>query len=316
MWFDQSGDFDPSAFDPLLPFHYDTNKGRWTSERARCWTKLHYQYDDLVPKPGTSEDSPQYLADLRKHINDLYPGTSATIQLDAPGYTLPEKNSFNDYIINVVYDRYALGGTAYSILFFLGKPPKDLSSYNRSERFVGLVSTFSTPIETADGSAACENCARQRSKNVLSKAHIPLTLPPIYSAAPLQKHFEGQNPGQAHRDLQLVGPLFPDTVEAVLSDPVDGLTWEFVILGGDRVERAKFPKTVISVVHGEASHGSGKRFKEEEGILPRYGGYRIFEKATVHQELGWGYAHHDGSASVPEGINKDSWITNDIPSDI
>ncbi|KAK3169334.1 hypothetical protein OEA41_008717 [Lepraria neglecta] len=61
--------------------------------------ELGYQYDDLVPQPNTPEDSPKYLEDLRKHIKEL------SVQ-GTPGYTLPNEK-FNDYIINVIYDRYA-----------------------------------------------------------------------------------------------------------------------------------------------------------------------------------------------------------------
>ena len=191
MWFDnpQKGDdppatADPLPSDPLLPFHYDTDKHLWTSDRARSWKDLGYQYDDLVPKSHTPEGSDKYLKDLREHINELYPGASSCIQ-ETPWYSLPDESfDFNDYIINVVYDRYALKGRAYTIPFFIGEPPEPLSNYRGSESFMGAVYTFSAPVIGEDGSVACDNCAQQSSRGVLSKAQIPITIPLILEWAP------------------------------------------------------------------------------------------------------------------------------------
>ncbi|KAL2038420.1 hypothetical protein N7G274_008759 [Stereocaulon virgatum] len=63
-WFDAHQKDDPLPSDPLLPFHTDTEKHPWSSDRARSWIKLGYQYDDLVPQHGVTEGSPQYLNDL------------------------------------------------------------------------------------------------------------------------------------------------------------------------------------------------------------------------------------------------------------
>ena len=127
MWLDRPQRGDPASNALLLPFHYDTGKHTWCSDRARSWETLNYQHDDLVPQPNTPEDSPKYLEGLLQHIKELHPSTSSIIQRTA-GYALPDEK-FHDYIINVIYDRYALNCRAYAILFFIGKPPKALSSY-------------------------------------------------------------------------------------------------------------------------------------------------------------------------------------------
>jgi tyrosinase len=268
MWFDKPWDGDPAPTSPLLPFHYDTNKSPWSSDRCRDWTVLNYNYDDLVPKPDAlnpdgSINQTRYLQDLRAHINDLYPGTSDAIKA-TPGYTL-EGGKFNDYIINVIYDRYALNGRAYTILFFIGDPPKALSGYRQSDSFVGLVYTFSAPIEITNGSTACGNCAQQQSDKVLSKAQIPITLPLLAKANP--------PPGLG------LGALDPGPVEEILRQK---LTWEFVELGGRRRSASDFPNTEIAVLHGQGSHAT------ERGQLATYEGYKKLLGATQDKPLGSG----------------------------
>ena len=122
------------------------------------------------------------LIELRGYVNEIYRSASSIVR-KSPDCTLPGTDDFHDYIINVVYDCYALGGLAYSILFFIGKPPENLSTYRQSDNFLGAVYTFSNPVNNADGSVACENCAQQSSAKVLSKAQIPITLPLLSKAA-------------------------------------------------------------------------------------------------------------------------------------
>ena len=287
MWFDdpQKGKdppatADPLPSDPLLPFHYDTEKHLWSSDRARCWKELGYQYDDLVPQPNTPEDSPKYLEDLRKHIKELYPSTSSIVQ-GTPGYTLPNEK-FNDYIINVIYDRYALKGRAYAILFFIGKPPERLSSYRESENFVGAVYTFSAPVIGEDGSTACDNCAQQSSQGVLSKAQIPITVP-LLAAAPLHAPIHAGDPPQVPIPGIGLGALDPRPVESILHDPVEGLQWKFVALGGTEIEAEKFPNTEIAVLHGYGSH------PVEDDQMPEYHKYKILKRAVKNRYLGFGH---------------------------
>ncbi|EWZ43510.1 hypothetical protein FOCG_00118 [Fusarium oxysporum f. sp. radicis-lycopersici 26381] len=83
-WFDKVED--KKKGDPLLPFHrIETDipaTGYWTSDVVKDWTKLGYQYDDLISKPGAILpenvlDEKQFQIDLAAHIQDIYPRAKA-----------------------------------------------------------------------------------------------------------------------------------------------------------------------------------------------------------------------------------------------
>ena len=241
---------------------------------CRDWTGLKYQYDDLVRQSNDVTVGATYLDNLRAHLSVLYPGTSEIIK-----QTGVEGERFNDYIINVVYDRYALQGRAYTILFFIGNPPEALSQYHSSDNFVGAVYTFSAPVETREGSTACNNCAKQMSDKVLSKAQIPITLP-LHAKA--RQALEG-GPPEAGIPALLPVALDRDSVERFLRDGQEGLRWEFVEIGGARREPADFPHTEIAVLQGTGSHAQGREY------LPRYERYSKLTRATDNQYLGSGH---------------------------
>jgi len=239
---------------------------------------MNYQYDDLVPAAGAKNpdgtvNQERYLRDLRAHVDQIYPSTSTVVR-DIPGY-LSQDNKFDDYLINVIYDRYALNGRAYSILFFLGDPPQSLSGYRDHENFVGIVYTFSTPVVDANGNANCGSCANQKASKVLSKAQIPLTLPLL---AKLSTHpATGATP---------IGNVDPATVELILSRL---LQWKFVQLGGTEKPAGDFPNTEIAVLRGE---GSGASSTPSEGLrgAPRgFRGYKKLRTATRDNLLGYGH---------------------------
>ena len=259
----------------------------WDSNRGRDWTTLNYQYDELVPQPGVSVGSPEYIANLRSNLNTLYPPVHEKALLFR-GFTRAN-GEFDDYIINVIYDRYALGGLAYSILFFVGKPPQALSSYQRSPNFVGSISTFSASIEGPNGGIACPNCAQQAKDKVFSKAQIPITLQLLQKAEVQQPV-----PGPDGDSPQLLipgggyGNLTPGTVEKILQHPTEGLSWIFVAIGGEVINASHFPNTEVVVLSG-----TGRPFNTPsviEGDTSAFNGYTVLEKATSNQPLGLGHS--------------------------
>ena len=272
-WFDRPRHGDPSPHSPLLPFHDDTKNNKWSSTKCRDWKQLNYHYDDLVPQGDAVGNEEKYLKDVQARIKELYRGTSDEIQ-DTPGYTSTD-GRFNDYIINVTYDRYALKGRAYAILFFIGDPPEDLSQYRRSNSFVGSVYTFGSPVETDDGSIACASCAEQMAEKELSKAQIAITLSLLALAR------QARDVGPSDDVLPGVGlALDPDKVEKFLDRK---LQWKFVEIGGVEHEPTDFPDTVVKVMHGTGSHG------RERHQLPRYQGYKQITGATSNKLLGAGH---------------------------
>ena len=270
MWFDRRDEYpdDPTPSDPLLPFHHDTVGQSWTSELCRDWRKSNYQYDDLRDMPK-GKPTPEFQVELRKHIAELYPSTS--FHLKAAESFPTDQDTFNDYVINVVYDRYALNGRAYSILFYIGDPELPFSASKNDPNYVGQVYTFGSPVISADGTTTCDNCGRQQAAKVLSKAQIPLTLPLVRRISKIRQGFSSV-PGVE------LGRLDPHAVESVLKY---GLKWHFVALGGKEFGPEHFPRTEVAVLHGQGAHPG------EEEILPRFGGYSKLTHATEKVPLGF-----------------------------
>ncbi|KAI1814571.1 common central domain of tyrosinase-domain-containing protein [Poronia punctata] len=225
---------DPTPDDPLKPFHTkdkgDPYRDYWTSTMTRDWTRCNYQYDDLVPNPGSINpdgtlNEEQYRADVLDHIQDIYPSTKRYIQAirldDKTKYEDifdPDTDIFEDYTLNVLYDRYALEGRSYTIEFIL------------EGRDIGQVSAFAgLPPE----SGGCPNCASQKEKKVLSRGQVPLTLTLLFLA--LEASYRRLN------------SLKRNEVADFLTSR---LRWRFVQLGGNQKPAEDFPKTKISIWHG------------------------------------------------------------------
>jgi tyrosinase len=81
---------------------------------------------------------------------------------------------WKDYIINVVYDRYALDGLSYTIQFFIGGPPGEDTTNFEKHNYVDHVYSFGGRHSTSEGS--CKNCKRQAEAQVLSCAQVTLTI--------------------------------------------------------------------------------------------------------------------------------------------
>ncbi|GKZ86659.1 hypothetical protein AnigIFM56816_002070 [Aspergillus niger] len=185
MWFDSATGSGAAELDP---FHQDTTSTSWTSDTCRDWkASLKYDYDDLsVPgQPvesatfsaltrGATSDPQMHdqsgLSILRKKINEKYGAVRREIAR-SPNM----KGRENDYVINVQYDRYALGGASYYIHFFLGRPPSEVDSFTHSETYIGSMFTFSSALEGTRNTVQCQNCLEQKEKGVLSTAQIPIT---------------------------------------------------------------------------------------------------------------------------------------------
>lgn len=285
----------PTPHDPLVPFHNvsngDPDKDYWTSDLARDWTKLHYQYDNLVPQPGAilpdgTLNEEEYKYDVLSYIYKTYPCTPHYIGNVANNQTTHDNNkifgpvhtknqTWNDYLINVVYDRYALNGRSYTIEFWLGGEPGDpKSAFKQQKNLIGRVYNFGGLIPATTGSATavsasgCTNCGSQKGHKILSKAQVPLTIQILSQA------LDGKNYPNIHSTTT-------DEVNKYLEKH---LHWRYVQIGGREMPSASFPHTKISVWRGigqPSEHSSTQR-----KLPPKYGGYIPIHAATHDKEGG------------------------------
>lgn len=271
--------------DPLKPFHNVENgnpkKDFWTSEGARDWTKLLYTYDDLEPSrdailsDGTLNEE-KYVENLQAFIQNTYPSTQDYVHqvskdsgVDAPSFFGPihqdQGKPWYDYIINVVYDRYALNGRSYTIKFWLGGEPGDIDSIvGDAQNLVGQIYVFAGASADAGG---CENCHNQRDNKVLSRAQVPISIPVISQAL-----------DEKYRHL---GSTQRDEVEAYLESH---LHWTFVQFGGEGRPAADFPDTKISVWQGEGRPQG--LTSDGQKLPPQYGNFAPLYRPTHGKEGG------------------------------
>ncbi|KAH7227272.1 hypothetical protein B0J15DRAFT_577507 [Fusarium solani] len=217
-----------AAFDPIFWLHH--------------WF-LGYQYDDLVPHPDVVKDGyldeEHYKTDLLAYVNSTYPGAALAVsKIRGPGIETPDGLSdkkgapFPDYVINVVYDRYALGGISYSIKFWLGGPSNEPQTNEVEENYIGEVFTFTGSFSSEGG---CENCKRQAEEGALSFDQVPITIPLLSHIFDKAKDHPIEN-------------LTDKEVEEYLKLH---LGWTYVQHGGHKLNPEEFPKTEISVMKGQ-----------------------------------------------------------------
>ncbi|KAG8405442.1 hypothetical protein J3458_022097 [Metarhizium acridum] len=245
-------DPNPQPTDDLAPFHINKEGKFYNSNDARYCEKLGYTYQDLV---RTTTD--QLKIDLQnkygKHTKKLQPVFQG---IPVPGIG---EETFPDYIINVEYDRFALGGEPYSVEFHL----ETTNDQNQAECCtLGSFHNFTSPVVPD-----CENCQKQQDKGAKSKAQVPITLP-----------LNGLviNPG--FRD---VTSLQPDHVNALLEQQlrisVSKLTGEQILpkdLPGFHVTiqvgRAKLPHVSLDVFQPD-SYTTLRRVSLVESLVSRLG---------------------------------------------
>ncbi|RWA09877.1 hypothetical protein EKO27_g5246 [Xylaria grammica] len=267
----------PTPDDPLQPFHNkdngDPKRDFWTSTEARDWTKLFYQYDDLVPKQGAIKadgtlNEEQYKKDLLAHIEAIYPSTKRYVRgirilPDFPEFFGGNDNSWDDYIINIIYDRYALNGRSYTIQFWLRGDTGDRSS---DGNLVGQVYSFAGLAPVSAESGSCANCGSQRDNKVLSRAQVPLTVPIAVLAL-----------GGSHMGIRSAEQ------QAVRAYLKHNLHWKFVQLGGAVKSASDFPDTKISVWRGT---GMSRDLEGQKPLPAEFSSYKPLHEITHDKPCG------------------------------
>lgn len=228
---------DPAPTIPLYPFrHPQGPEGYWSSDLAKDWTTLGYSYDKLVPRKalinsdGTLNEA-QYQAELRIQLHQKYAATPKLAQKVFKNKNLANDTflgysdgRWNDYVVNILYDRHALNGRAYAITFYLDSP----------SQVVGQIYSFTgLPLEAELAGIGCKNCTAQKDARVLHKAQISVTIPIINRA---------KNVGYS-----AVNSVDPDEVTTYLQS---NLKWQFIASGGDELPQSDFPATKISIWGG------------------------------------------------------------------
>lgn len=260
----------------LAPFRKDQSR-YWNADEVRDWTKCNYQYDTLAKYPpplkdGTLDEE-TYKSNLLCSIQKAYPGTlqflvqsvlgdnmlsTALQQLLLGAQNLMQK-TWDDYLINVTYDRYALGGCTYTIQFWLGSPNDSAATIRKG--IIGCVHNFGG---MAPGS--CDNCTTQKGQKVFSKAQIPITIALLLRAL--------------DRSCTELTTLGQGGVDSFLQK---SLQWRFVKLCGTVVPASKFPDTKISVWKGT---GGSETIGSSSDKRACYGGYKPLSGPTSGKACG------------------------------
>ncbi|KAB8269268.1 tyrosinase [Aspergillus minisclerotigenes] len=198
-WFDDRVAGDPKPTDPLLPFHKDSQelKAELYELYGRTLTKLK---DPEERVPGIGDDN------------------------------------FQDYIINIQYDRLALEGRPYTINFDLKESDRP-GKIGRTRR-LGSVYNFSSPLIPV-----CENCESQKKGDVKSKAQVPITL-----------HLHSLAKDTEFPDLI---SLESDDVEVLLEQQ---LCWSVTTLSGEVIPLQDFLGLRVTV------HGAPARFPAPDSL--------------------------------------------------
>ncbi|KAL2827352.1 hypothetical protein BDW59DRAFT_171376 [Aspergillus cavernicola] len=156
---------DPKSTDDLPPFHINKEGKYYSSDSARYTERLGYTYPDLL-KPNVDHLEADLKNKYGKHISKLKAPVDDKKNL-VPGIGV---DIFPDYVINVEYDRFALGGEPYTVNFYLDTYNNQSKSSERCA--LGSFYNFTAPVVPD-----CKNCKAQKDRGVKSKAQVPITLP-------------------------------------------------------------------------------------------------------------------------------------------
>ncbi|KAJ5497079.1 Di-copper centre-containing protein [Penicillium fimorum] len=161
-WFDDDCS-KPTQNNDLKPFHR-TEEEFWKSDDVQNWRKLGYEYEILKGRTHHCDDDQKK---IQADITKLY-GNQTKKLFDG----LPKQDGRqDDFVITVIYDKYALNGGAYKINLFL--EGADNFRGPESEGFIASIYNFSSSLD----SGACGNCQQQKEDGVKCIAQVPATVP-------------------------------------------------------------------------------------------------------------------------------------------
>ena len=302
-WFDN---LDPDESGPtasLSPFHKDTHGTVYNSNDIRDWTKLNYQYDTLENTPrwiraqGTPVTPDNIVQHVRRTVN-MSLNASRHAVLSAPASL---QGTTNDYIINVIYDRYGLDGKGYTIHFFISPEAPVLSSQTSSpsdSHGQTVISSSTTTPSTSNATISTTHAvAHPAHLGTISTFSSSLELNPTTSSKSDSPTPSGAcsnciaqaKSGVLSKSLLILTPklvshaLDPEIPAITTLNPsqvtsylASHLTWSVVEVGSGRIVdiARELPKTKVFVLGGTAAH------YEDPGRCSEYDGYECLWGAT------------------------------------
>ncbi|KAJ7762839.1 hypothetical protein DFH07DRAFT_709304, partial [Mycena maculata] len=152
IYTDDNGDDKTLVITPeslLAPFHKNTEGTTYDSNGVRHIVDLGYTYPELQRwKFGTDIE---YRINIFAQVRNLYAPPSKFLAARA------------DYIVNLVYEKFALGGVPFTVQILL------------NNKVIGSVYNFSSSPKALGAVDGCENCLRQQQSKILSSGQTTLT---------------------------------------------------------------------------------------------------------------------------------------------
>ncbi|KAK4691376.1 hypothetical protein P7C71_g5612, partial [Lecanoromycetidae sp. Uapishka_2] len=158
----------------------------------------------------------------------------------------PMDLEIDDYVVNVIYEKFALNGTSFTIHIFVGKVPDQLPyTFQAPGTQVGEVFNFSTePGSMGNSPEGCQNCRNQQHDHTKSTGRVILT-------NALITRFKNQVPhvpvGDGPRTLASMKP------EDVVPFLKANFHWRVTSMGA-LVDPDRIPSLKVSVAVGKANH--------------------------------------------------------------
>ncbi|KAK6541879.1 hypothetical protein TWF694_007656 [Orbilia ellipsospora] len=166
----------------LYPFRKNEIGDYYNSADCEHWTEFGYDYEDTdIEKFKQGLSGGDTSRELYRNINSLYGSErrdflgmfsgSDAAGLVAGGAKFLPKDLKYDYVVNVIYDRYAINnGESYTIHLFIGDID-ETQAFASQESYVGCIFNFSSPYDTS----GCQNCREQAEENIHCVGQVPLT---------------------------------------------------------------------------------------------------------------------------------------------
>ncbi|KAG8667848.1 hypothetical protein FPOAC2_13050 [Fusarium poae] len=296
------------ATDNLRPFHNSDGK-YFTSNDVREVTKLGYTYKGLErwlhKGSDGSYDKTAHLAQLRESLLLDYGSSWNAAQKafisDDPGQNTGvglmsfkdyeadpvDLIGVDDYVVDIVYEKFALNGRGYRIDIFIGKVPSQAPYiFQEVDSLVGQVVNFSSEVPPED-TRGCDNCRKQQAEKVQSTGRVILTNALITRFKNQLVHTPSREDG-----VTVLGGMDPENVIPFLRD---NLHWRVTSMGKDIDIASELPSLKVSLGVGKAD------FYADRSKMSRFYDYKDAHIVTEG---------HPGGATHEDNIHGQEYVYN------